>query len=249
MLENTFIHIPGVGAVTERRLWERGIIDWEGFLRSGAPLLPPGRDILARRILRKSIEHRRDISFFAEILPRPEMWRLFDSFRDRAVYLDIETSGGWGGWDEITVIGLYDGVEVKSFINGANLDAFEIEVARYDLVVTFNGTCFDLPYIRRTFPSISLPPAHVDLRFLMAQMGFRGGLKKIERDCGITRDLDIRDMDGFEAVRLWQDHLRGSDSALEMLLRYNRADIVNLEPLMVKGFHEMRRKVLPVHAW
>jgi uncharacterized protein len=249
MLENTFIHIPGVGTVTERRLWDRGVVDWGKFLRTETPLLPPGKDMVAREVLRKSMERRDDVSFFAEIFPPREMWRLFDSFKDRVVYLDIETSGGWGGWDEITVIGLYDGTEVKSFINGVNLDAFEIEVSRYDLVVTFNGTCFDLPCIRSTFPSISLPPAHVDLRFLMAKLGFRGGLKKIERECGIARDMDIEDMDGFEAVRLWQAHLRGSDSALDRLIRYNSADIVNLEPLMKQGFEEMRRKVLPVSSW
>jgi hypothetical protein len=32
MLRNTFIHLPGVGTVRERALWERGILDWECFL-------------------------------------------------------------------------------------------------------------------------------------------------------------------------------------------------------------------------
>ena len=32
MLRNTFIHLPGVGTVRERELWERGILDWECFL-------------------------------------------------------------------------------------------------------------------------------------------------------------------------------------------------------------------------
>ena len=29
MLEHTFIHVPGIGAKTERRLWQRGIL-WAG---------------------------------------------------------------------------------------------------------------------------------------------------------------------------------------------------------------------------
>jgi hypothetical protein len=249
MLENSFIHIPGIGETTERRLWEKGIFDWQTFLRSSQSPLSPGKDAIAREMLQKSLEHREDASFFAEIFPQREMWRLFQAFKAGCVYLDIETSAGIGGCDEITVIGIYDGNEVKSFINGIDLDAFEIEIARYDMVVTFNGTCFDLPYIRRAFPSISLPKVHVDLRFLMGRLGYRGGLKKIERDCGIVRDRDIADMGGLEAVWLWRDYLDGDASALERLVRYNRADIVNLEPLAAKGFHEMKRRVLPVAAW
>jgi hypothetical protein len=83
----------------------------------------------------------------------------------------------------------------------------------------------------------------------MGRLGYRGGLKKIERGCGIAREKDIAGIDGLEAVRLWQEHLAGSGSALDRLVRYNSADIVNLKPLMEKGFNEMRRKVLPVAAW
>lgn len=249
MLENSFIHIPGVGEATERRIWGKGIFNWQDFLRSRRSPLSPGKDAIARDMLDKCLRHKGDASFFAETFPQREMWRLFDVFKDRCVYLDIETSGGVGGFDEITVIGLYDGKEARSFINGIDLDAFEIEIARYDMVVTFNGACFDLPYIQREFPSISLPKLHVDLRFLMGRLGYRGGLKKIEQDCGIVRDRDISGMEGLEAVWLWQDYLGGDISALERLIRYNRADIINLEPLMEKGFHEMRRKLLPVAAW
>jgi uncharacterized protein len=249
MLENSFIHIPGIGEATERKLWEGGVFQWRDFLHTSRSFLSPGRDTIARQVLHESLSHKEDISFFAGLFPQREMWRLFEAFKDRCVYLDIETSGGVGGWEEITVIGLYNGVEVKSFINGVNLDSFEIEIARYDVVVTFNGTCFDLPYIRRSFPSISLPPVHVDVRFLMGRLGYRGGLKKIERCCGIVRDNDIAGMEGLEAVRLWQEHLCGDDSALERLVRYNSADIVNLKPLVEKGFNEMRRKILPAAAW
>ncbi len=249
MLENSFIHIPGIGEATERRLWGKGIFDWQGFLRTSRSPLSPGKDAIAREILFKSLDHRKDASFFAETFPQREMWRLFEAFKDRVVYLDIETSGGVGGCDEITVIGLYDGKEVKSFVNGIDLDAFELEIARYDMVVTFNGACFDLPYIRRAFPSISLPKVHVDLRFLLGRLGYQGGLKKIEHDCGIVRDRDIEGMGGLEAVWLWRDYLDGDTSALERLISYNRADIVNLEPLIEKGFNEMRRKLLPVAAW
>ena len=31
MLTNTFVHIQGIGAITEQRLWDSGLRDWESF--------------------------------------------------------------------------------------------------------------------------------------------------------------------------------------------------------------------------
>ena len=36
---------------------------------------------------------------------------------------------------------------------------------------------------------------------------------------------------GFDAVRLWHKHERGSDDALELLLKCERGDIANLETI------------------
>lgn len=244
MLEHTFIHIPGVGPKTEQRIWHRGIHTWQAFLDYDHTILSPARDALIGMELTASLAHRDDISFFSQRLPPGEMWRLFRAFQDRAVYLDIETSGGYQGVDDITVIGIYDGTDVQTFVNGINLDDFEIAIAAYNLVITFNGARFDLPFIRSRFPGISLPPAHIDLRFLLKRLGYAGGLKKIEKDLGITRESSIDGMDGFEAVRLWQAYRWGDDTALETLIRYNRADIVNLEPLMKIGYREMKAVLL-----
>ncbi len=184
------------------------------------------------------------MGFFAQRLSSNEMWRVFEAFRSKAVYLDIETSGGYEGVDEITVIGLYDGREVQSFVNGINLGAFETAIAGYDLVITFNGASFDLPFIRRRFPNIYLPPGHIDLRFLLKRLGYTGGLKKIEKDLSINRDRAIDGISGYEAVNLWRAYQWGDRSALETLIQYNRADIVNLEPLMEFGYREMKEMLL-----
>ena len=38
MLERTFVHIPGIAYMTERRLWERGIRSWsQALAHGGAP--------------------------------------------------------------------------------------------------------------------------------------------------------------------------------------------------------------------
>jgi len=240
MLEQTFIHIPGIGPKTEQTLWRRGVHRWQDFLDRQEPVFSQAKDRLIGSELETSLAHRDDIGFFNDRLPAGEKWRLFDRFKHRAVYLDIETSG-YDQWNnDITVIGLYDGTKVQTFVNGKNLDAFEVAVANYDLVITFNGACFDLPFIRRSFPGISLPKGHIDLRFVMKRLGHEGGLKKIERDLGIARSDEIEGVDGFEAVRLWRKYRRGDEKALETLIKYNNADIINLEPLMELAYDEMK---------
>ncbi len=209
MLENTFIHILGIGPKTEQAIWRKGIRTWKDFLSS--------KEIV--------ISTRR-------------------GFRERAAYLDIETSGMYPGADEITVIGIYDGYNVYTFVSGRNMSEFEQAIASYDIVITFNGSSFDLPFIRESFPGISLPPAHIDLRFLLRRLGYRGGLKYIEKRFGISRDQEIDGMDGYEAVRLWQAYQWGDETALDLLIRYNTADIVNLKPLMEKGHDMMKGRLV-----
>ena len=49
------------------------------------------------------------------------MWRLYDFFKEDSVFLDIETSG-LSSYDNITVVGLFDGLNTKTMIRGVNLD-------------------------------------------------------------------------------------------------------------------------------
>ncbi len=229
-------------------LWHRGIETWTDFICHEGIIFSPARDRYIQQELILSSASYKDISFFERRLLPKDMWRLFEAFRNRTAYVDIETSGGYQGLDEVTVIGLYDGKQVHSFVNGVNLDDFEVAIADYDLMVTFNGASFDIPIIRRWFRTISLPPAHIDLCRLLRRLGHRGGLKKIEKAFGLSRDSDIDGMDGYEAVALWKAHQWGDPDALDILLRYNRADIVNLEPLMQWGYREMKSRLFSDHS-
>jgi len=246
LLEHTFLHIPGIGPKTERHLWRHGILTWKQFLSKKETPLSPARDALVRENLEAALENKDSIRFFLDRLSPADLWRLFDRFKDRAVYLDIETSGLQRGVDEITVIGLYDGKRVKTFVNGINLAEFELEIATYGLVITFNGSQFDLPFIRRQFPNISLPAAHIDLRFFLKRLGYSGGLKAIEKSFGLSRDSAIDGIDGYEAVLLWRAYQWGDESALDRLIQYNTADIVHLKPLMERGYQEMKKQLLSV---
>ena len=50
--------------------------------------------------------------------------------------------------------------------------------------------------------------------------------------CPNVRDEQVKNVDGFEAVRLWRRYQRGDEKALETLLIYNKEDIVNLKFLL-----------------
>jgi hypothetical protein len=60
----------------------------------------------------------------------------------------------------------------------------------------------------------------------------------------IFRESAIEGLDGFDAVLLWRNYQWGDQTALEKLIQYNTADIVNLKPLMVFGYQEMKQKLL-----
>jgi hypothetical protein len=49
---------------------------------------------------------------------------------------------------------------------------------------------------------------------------------------------DLRDIDGFFAVLLWEDYQQtGNQKALDTLLAYNIQDTINLENLMVTAYN------------
>lgn len=243
MLASTFVHVPGIGYVTERRIWEMGALTWPQFLDLHPGLdLSEGKKALLIPLVEESVARleARDHAFFARILSSRDHWRAVSEFRDELAYLDIETTGcGWD--DQITVIGLYDGFDMRAFVRGVNLDEFPAAVLRFKMLATFFGSGFDLPFIRRTFHDLSLDQLHVDLCFLMRRLGLSGGLKRVEGALGIRRRPETDGLDGFDAVRLWNEYRRGSGEALELLLLYNREDVMNMEALLAYGCAELTK--------
>jgi uncharacterized protein len=82
----------------------------------------------------------------------------------------------------------------------------------------------------------------VDLCHALKRLGYRGGLKKIESEVGLLRSPETRGLSGWDAVRLWREYRYGSAEALELLLRYNREDVVNLQALMELAYDGLRRR-------
>jgi uncharacterized protein YprB with RNaseH-like and TPR domain len=246
MLKRTFIHLPGVGSRFEGHFWRQGLSTWEDFLAAKRVRgLSKARFDWLKTELQVSFDHLEDPAYFADRLQAGEHWRLFRHLRPRTAYLDIETTGTvWPGL-LVTVVGLYDGQNMRQFVQGYNLQKFPEVLSEFDLLVTFNGTQFDLPVLKAYFHELRLPPAHVDLRFLMARLGYKGGLKRIEPRFGIHRPNEVNGMDGYQAVLLWERYQRGDKGALELLLTYNREDVVNLEVLMDAAFRISQERLLP----
>ena len=174
--------------------------------------------------------------YFSDLLQANQHWRLFPGFRHSMAYLDIETTGLniWGS--EITTIAIYNGESIFYYVNGNNLDDFLDEIKKYKVIVTYNGKSFDIPFLESHF-GIRLNHAHIDLRYILASLGFRGGLKGCETQVGIDRG-DLKGIDGYFGVLLWNDYQEnGNEKALETLLAYNIQDTINLETLMVIAYN------------
>lgn len=241
MLRNTFIHAPGVGPRLENRLWAAGITSWEVFLLATDPRKVPLGPVKKKALdgcIRQSIERLEafDPRYFATLIPPGGLWRIFPEFRSSLAYLDIETTG-LGSWaDHVTTISLYDGASIYTFIHGENLHEFEEIIHQYRVIVTYNGKCFDIPFLENSL-GMRIDQAHIDLRYVLQSLGYSGGLKRCERKLGLDRG-DLKGVDGFFAVLLWDDYRRsGNPRALETLLAYNILDVLNLEILMVTAYN------------
>jgi uncharacterized protein len=245
MLQRTFLHLPGIGETTERRMWESGVRSWSDFAAAHecGGLCGKRTEGIANGVFESMRRYESgDWRFFDAHLPSPHKWRAFDDLGDRILYVDIETTG-MGSDAEITVIGTYDGRTAKSFVAGGNLRDAVAEIEAHPLIATYNGAQFDLPVIRRQFPRNVFNHIHIDLRFPLRRLGYSGGLKKVEEAFGIQRSPRTKGLDGWDAVRLWHEYQRGRVAALDLLLEYNIEDIRNLEPLMTFVHREMSRSV------
>jgi hypothetical protein len=237
MITRSFIFLERIGEKTERKLWNLGITSWYKFLEApeipGIALNKKHQYDIELKIAERRLANLQ-IEYFIQRLPHREHWRLFEYLKNYTVYLDIETTG-MSRYSPITVVGIFDGKHIKTFVRDINLSSSNLKNALSGVkqIITFNGACFDLPILRTQFPYV-LPKnlIHLDLRFLARRLGLTGGLKRVEQRLGITRNERIQSMNGDDAVILWLIWERERDiNALKLLIEYNRADVINLRLL------------------
>jgi len=243
LLENTFLHIPDIGEEAERSLWRQGCLTWADFL---ADIDKFSCGYAKREAVREYLElcqgwiADREHRHFASTLGHREAWRAFPDFRDRCVFLDIETDGGRSG-SSVTTIGMYDGKEFRCLVKGRDLRQFPEVIRQYGMIVTFFGASFDLPMLQKCFRGLKFDQIHLDLCPTLRRLGHHGGLKKIEKRLGIGRGEETDGLDGLDAIRLWRRYqVLGEESALETLIAYNRDDVVNLETLALYAYEHLK---------
>jgi uncharacterized protein len=144
-------------------------------------------------------------------------------------YLDIETSFEGA----ITVVGLYAPDRGLIQLIGTRISDVTVWQALegVETICTYNGNRFDLPVIRRRL-GLDLCAAFqsYDLMYTCWRHGLFGGLKRVEEQLGISRR--VKGIDGMEAMRLWSRYETDDDEeALQVLLTYNREDVLNLPVL------------------
>ena len=144
-------------------------------------------------------------------------------------YLDIETDRQ----GNVCVIGIFS--EQSGFVQfyGKDVTADNLgsALSGAKTIVTFNGDCFDLPTLDKYF-NLGLKGSCLSLDLLKVKknLGLPGGLKELEKMFGIKRKTE--GINGYKAILLWEKYLRkGQKGALELLLEYNKEDVLNLVPL------------------
>ena len=68
------------------------------------------------------------------------------------------------------------------------------ERALWEQGFSTNGSQFDVPFFRAHFPHARLDQAHIDLRFVLASLGYRGGSRSLKIGCGCT---------GMRQLKVW----------------------------------------------
>jgi uncharacterized protein YprB with RNaseH-like and TPR domain/predicted nuclease with RNAse H fold len=254
VLENTFIHLPGIGLKKERNLWKIGIRTWDDFAKKflAQPSFFAGMadDSLVRTLEASHVAlERRDFDFFAERLPRREHYRIALADPGSTVFLDIETTGLSLYYDSTTLIGANHRGHYHFFSKGGDISVIEEILYEAKCIVTFNGGAFDLKFLRKEFPQIRLPLAHVDLRFFGTSLGLRGTQKHIEQQLGFERPDDIRTMLGWTAPLLWYRYCRGDMEAGKKLVEYNYYDIEGMKFIFDKLVDQMFESDITASGW
>lgn len=245
MLRYSYAHIKGISKKTEQQLYEQGATTWDKTLENlDSYSVSSSVKTILEKELPKSIRlfEQKNYRYFLYHLPQELYYRVYPYLLDKVVFIDIETTGFNVQNSHITVVGCYDGREPKVFLFGENEEEFIDYIRKFSLVVTFNGKLFDIPFLEKYF-GIDIIAFHIDLRYVLADLGYKGGLKKIEATLGLGRASDVCDVNGYTAVLLWQYYRETGDRrAFDTLIHYNLLDTVNLEPLLRFAYNKYAAK-------
>ena len=151
-------------------------------------------------------------------------------------YLNIETTGLSLPYHYVNVVGVYRVSVIGSSL--VQLAGEKVTVGSLlkaldgvSNIYTYNGQRFDIPFILNSV-GIDLRNIadHHDLIYDCWRCNLHGGLRAVERQLGISRQMS--GINGYDAVLLWHRYLKyGDQESLATLLAYNRENVANLRYL------------------
>ena len=239
MIRESFVFLEKCSTARERSFWKQGIKDWREFLgRQKVVGIAAAKKEFYNRQIREAQQALSEDNgaYFIGKLPAKEMWRLYPYFKENSCFLDIETDS----YGAITIVGISDYYNTNTFVKGFNLEknSLEKELARYKLLVTFNGGAFDLPKLKKQL-MLEVKMPHIDLKPLCVKLDLKGGLKEVEKILNLKRPAHLYG----NPVELWKAfHASGDREYLELLIDYNKEDIENLKGVMNFVYKKMREK-------
>lgn len=234
MLRSTFQHIKGVSHQKELELWKKGILNWDSYIDRKNDQFSFFNTLEVPNLIKPSLiaYAKGDADFFARNLHPSEYYRIALEYPREVMFIDIETTGLSLYYDIITIVGWSIGNKFGVYINGHDSTRFKKDLEQAKVIVTFNGTLFDLKFIAKHFKDFTPPKAHIDLRFFAKRCGLTGGQKAIEEILGFKRKDNIEGMLGEAAPILWHKYRRGDIEAMHRLIEYNHADVEGMKHIL-----------------
>lgn len=226
MLKATFCCFKGVSFNTEQRLWEEGFLSWNDVLRVKPRALSARKwDSLKHECEEANIAlESGSVDYFLERLPPGHRVRVWPDFFDRLVALDIETNGFCA---DVLTIALHKRFSSSVYVKNVDLEQWKNTLEYNPVLVTYNGTHFDLPVLNACFDVI-LKCSHIDMMYELRAHGYRGGLKNCEKHLKIQRQYSDG-MSGEDVFLLWRSWDKEKKFAsIRQIVRYNMEDAVNL---------------------
>lgn len=236
MIKNSFIFLEKVGKRKEKSIWSQGIKDWSSFLVNDVKGISREKKGYYNRKIKEAQQalYSDNPSYFIRKLPKVEMWRLYNYFKEDCCFLDIEIDT----YGEVILVGVSNYYDTNFFVKGVNLekDLIEKELLKYKLLITFNGSSFDLPKLKKLGVEFNL--AHIDLKPLCVNLGLKGGLKEVEKVLDLKRPSHLRG----NPIDLWKAfHASGDREYLDLLIEYNREDCENLKGVMEFVYKKLKK--------
>ncbi len=215
MLKNSFLFLEKISKKKEQNIWKQGIKNWDDFLKAASirGISKKSKFYYTQKIKEAQQALLNDDStYFINKLPQKDIWRIYPHFKEAAAYLDLEVDS----YGKIILVGISNYYQTNTFVKYVNLEKeyLEQELKKYKLLITFNGSAFDLPKLKKQFQlEIKIP--HLDLKPLCVKLKLSGGLKQIERTLGLKRPQNLYG----NPVELWKAfYASGDKEYLDLLI-------------------------------